>query len=214
MEKGSSGHSLFRVVLALVFICFGLIALGNNLAWWDIDDLFFDWWPLILVLIGLITIFTPGGSWGGGVFLIFLGVVFLLHTHGIYDLEDLIWPAVLIMVGIMILPRRAKGPKQYHSGSEGDNDNDPKRERVFHATNADHVFTLNTIFNTQREVIKDDQLAGGHGTAAFGNLELDLRQTNPTMNTYLEFTAIFGNITLMVPQDWKIVKHGGPFLEK
>ena len=214
MDKSTSGHSLFRVVLALVFICFGLIALGNNLNWWNIDDLFLNWWPLIVILIGLITIFAPGGSWGGGIVLIFLGVVFLLHTHGIYDLEDLVWPGVLIMLGIIILPRKRKAPRHYHSGTEGSNNTDPKRERVFHATNADHVFTINTIFNSQREVIKDDQLAGGHGTAAFGNLELDLRQSAPTLNTYLEFSAIFGNITLFVPKDWKIIKYGGPVFGK
>ena len=207
MESRSGGHNLFRIVLALAFISFGIIALGNNLHWWNIDDLFLEWWPLILVLIGIISILTPGGSWGGGIFLIFLGILFLLHSHGIYDIEDLIWPALLIMIGVMAWPRKrrkAPNPDPNQSGNSAS----------FHATNADHVFNINTLFNSQKEIIRDEQLAGGHGTAVLGNLELDLRQSSPKSGAYLEFTAVFGNITLIVPADWNIVKHGGPVLGK
>lgn len=207
MENRSGGHQLFRIVLALAFICFGLIALGNNLNWWNIDDLFLEWWPLILVLIGIISILTPGGSWGGGIFLIFLGILFLLHSHGIYDIEDLVWPALLIMIGIMVWPRKKRASKIPDS-------NQTSGSGTFHATNADHVFNINTLFNSQKEIIRDDQLAGGHGTAVLGNLELDLRQSSPKSGAYLEFTAVFGNITLLVPADWNIIKHGGPVLGK
>lgn len=206
MEKRTNRHNLFRVVLALVFVVFGLVALGNNLNWWNIDDLFLQWWPMILVLIGLITIFAPGGSWGGGIFLIFLGVIFLLHSHGIYDISELIWPAMLMMVGIMIWPRRRRV-------SEGKQENN-NRNTNYRETNADHVFNINTLFDSRREVIRDDQLAGGHGTAVFGGLDLDLRGTNPKENAYLEVTAVFGNVSIMIPQNWKVIKHGGPVFGK
>jgi len=204
MEKKRHRHNLFRVVLALVFVAFGLVALGNNLGWWNIDDLFLDWWPMILVLIGLVTIFAPGGSWGGGIFLIFLGVIFLLHSHGIYDISKLIWPALLMMVGVMIWPRRK------HSGDC--KDGKENNSSHYRDTNATHVFNINTIFGPRKELIKDDRLSGGHATAAFGVLELDLRQTNPKENAYIEVTAVFGSISVMVPRDWKVVKLGGPVL--
>lgn len=207
METRSNGHHLFRIILAIVFVCFGIIALGNNLNWWDIDDLFLEWWPMILVLVGLVTIFAPGGSWGGGIFLIFVGLLFLLHSHGIYDISDLIWPALLIMVGVMIWPRRKR------ISNTQDPHNTKTRSNI-HETGSDHVFNINTLFNSQREVIKDDQVAGGHGTAVFGNLDIDLRQTSPKPGAYFEFTAIFGNMTIMIPSDWKIIKHGGPVFGK
>ncbi|MCF7831944.1 MAG: cell wall-active antibiotics response protein [Candidatus Marinimicrobia bacterium] len=207
MEKRPSRHNIFRIVLALVFVAFGLIALGNNLGWWQIDDLFVEWWPLILVLIGLITIFAPGGSWGGGIFLIFLGAIFLLHAHGVYDISELIWPAMLVMVGVMVWPRKRSAHYDKKTG-------EPDSSETYQSTNSDHVFNINTIFNSRRETIRDEALVGGHGTAVFGNLDLDLRQANPKDNVYIEVTAVFGNVSLMVPADWKIVKHGGPIFGK
>lgn len=198
---------MFRIILALVFVAFGLVALGNNLGWWNIDDLFLEWWPMILVLIGLITVFSPGGSWGGGIFLIFLGILFLLHSHGIYDISDLVWPAMLIMVGVIIWPRKRRIAEPCESDK-----NDGAAS--YHTTNSDHVFNINTLFNSRREVIRDSMLAGGHGTVVFGNLDLDLRNSTPKEGAYIEVTAAFGNVTLMVPADWKVVKHGGSVLGK
>jgi len=198
MEKRSVRHNLFRIILAIVFICFGIIALGNNIGWWDIDDLFLTWWPLILILLGFITIFAPGGSWGGGVFLIILGIVLLLHTHGIYDISDLIWPAMLILVGFLVWPKKHSAPKPCPPGGE------PRD------TGEDHTFNINTLFQSQRETIIDKQLSGGHGTAVFGNLELDLRQSVPRTGAYMEISAVFGKVRLSVPQNWNITKHGGP----
>ena len=206
MEKRTHRHNVFRIVLALVFVAFGIVALGNNLNWWNINDLFLQWWPMILVLIGLITVFAPTGSWGGGIFLIFLGVILLLHSHGIYDISELIWPAMLMMVGIIIWPRKK------FAGSK--NNNSAPSDAPYHDTGVDHVFNINTLFDSRREIIRDDLLSGGHGTAVFGSLSLDLRNTRPKQNAYLELTAVFGNISLMVPQDWKIIKHGGPVFGK
>ena len=207
MERRSVRHNIFRIVLAVLFVSFGLVALGNNLGWWNIDDLFLEWWPMIIILVGLITIFSPGGSWGGGIFLIFLGVLFLLHSQGIYDISDLIWPAMLMMVGVIIWPRKRRLPDSNSQSGGATNGQ-------YHTTNEDHVFNINTLFNSRREAIRDDQLAGGHGTAVFGNLDLDLRQVKPREGAYLEVTAVFGNVSLLLPPDWKVVKHGGPVFGK
>jgi predicted membrane protein len=206
MEKKTHRHNMFRIILALVFVAFGIVALGNNLNWWNIDDLFLMWWPMILVLIGLITIFAPGGSWGGGIFLIFLGVIFLLHSHGIYDISELVWPAMLMMVGIMIWPRRRRVRE--------DQSNDGNGKSNYRDTGTDHIFNINLLFDSRREIIRDDQLAGGHGTAVFGSLDLDLRQASPKDNAYLEITAVFGSVSIMIPSNWKVVKHGGPVFGK
>jgi len=201
MADRSHRHNIFRIILALVFVVFGLVALGNNLGWWSIDDLFLEWWPTILILIGLVTIFSPGGSWGGGIFLVFLGIVFLLHTHGIYDISDLIWPALLMMVGIIIWPRRSRSSSDCSENEKG---------TYFKTANDNHVFNINTVLTSRRETFRDEQLAGGHGSAILGSLEIDLRQVVPRESAYIEITAVFGNVKIIVPSDWKIEKFGSP----
>ena len=41
-------------------------------------------------------------------------------------------------------------------------------------------------------------------------MELDLRQVQPRDGAYIETTAVFGNIIITVPADWKIEKLGSP----
>ena len=111
------------------------------------------------------------------------------------------------MVGVIIWPRK-------YSHSKNDSTENHEYSDTYFETNADHVFNINTLFNSRREIIRDDSLAGGHGTAVFGNLDLDLRGANPKDNIYIETTAVFGNVSIMVPNNWKIIKHGGPVFGK
>jgi predicted membrane protein len=203
MEKKNTRHNLFRITLALLFMCFGIIALGNNIGWWNIDDLFLTWWPLILILLGFITIFAPGGSWGGGVFLVVLGIILLLHTHGVYDIGRLIWPAMLIMVGVIIWPRKKdeRGDDDISSGVSAE-------------ILPEHVFNYNVLFHGKRKSINDKQLGGGHGTAVFGSLVLDLRQAVPKSGAYIELNAVFGSVRIAVPPHWNVTKNGGAVFGK
>lgn len=201
MEKKMTRYNLFRIILAVVFICLGIVALGNNLDWWNINDLFLEWWPLTFILLGFIAVFARGGSRGGGVFLILLGVLFLLQTQGIYDFSDLIWPVMLIFLGILILPRK----KQISNPDSPDG---------VHTAGTDHVFNINTLFRGQHEIINDKQFAGGRGTAVFGNLEINLRQAEPKTDAYIELNAVFANVSLAIPSSWDVIRQGKAVLGK
>ncbi|MDD3716171.1 MAG: DUF5668 domain-containing protein [Candidatus Marinimicrobia bacterium] len=198
----SNQHNLFRIVLSLVFIFFGIIALGNNIGWWYIDDLFMQWWPIILILLGFVTLFAPGGSWGGGVFMILLGVILLLHTHGIYDIGQLIWPAMLILFGFIVWPRK-KNPAKPDSPNNAEELN-----------SEDHVFNFNSIFQGQQKSISDKQLNGGHASVVFGNLDLDLRNAVPNTGAYIELSAVFGKLSIALPSNWNISREGGAVFGK
>jgi hypothetical protein len=113
---------------------------------------------------------------------------------------------MLMMVGIMIWPRRRRVRE--------DQSNDGNGKSNYRDTGTDHIFNINLLFDSRREIIRDDQLAGGHGTAVFGSLDLDLRQASPKDNAYLEITAVFGSVSIMIPSNWKVVKHGGPVFGK
>jgi predicted membrane protein len=205
MEKRNRQHSLFRIILSLVFILFGIIALGNNIGWWYIDDILMLWWPLIIILLGFITLFAPGGSWGGGLFMVLLGVVLLLHTHGIYDIGQLIWPAMLILAGFLVWPRK-KIVRENSSGEDPGNAEEVQTD--------EHVFNINAVLRGQTKIISDKSLNGGHATAVFGHLYLDLRNAVPGAGAFIEISAVFGKVTVVLPPNWNINKEGGAVLGK
>src|SRR4029079_12048156 len=61
-------------------------------------------WPMFLVIIGFAKVLTPSeeGRSGGGAWMIFLGVLFLLHTYDIFRLRDS-WPLFIVAGGVSIL---------------------------------------------------------------------------------------------------------------
>lgn len=203
MGRSKTQHNLFRVILSLFFIFFGIIALGNNIGWWYIDDILMTWWPLILLLLGFITLFAPGGSWGGGLVMILLGIVLLFHTHGIYDIGQLIWPAMLVLAGFLVWPRKkaAKEPSEIPESSE-------------EAKTDNHTFNINSVLKQKNIVISDKELSGGHATTVLGGLFLDLRNAVPNAAAFIEVSAVFAKLTVAVPANWNISKKGGAVLGK
>lgn len=203
MERSKSKHNLFRVILSLVFIFFGIIALGNNIGWWHIDDILMTWWPLILVLLGFITLFAPGGSWGGGLFMILLGIVLLLHTHNIYDIGQLLWPAMLVLAGFLVWPRKKPAPESSEI-----------RESSEETKTDNHTFNIHSVLKQKNIAISDKDLSGGHATAVLGGLFLDMRNAVPNAAAVIEISAVFAKLTIAVPANWNISKEGGAVLGK
>ena len=71
-----------QFIIASVLIVLGVIFLMGNLAIIDVDigDLISTWWPLILISLGVAGVFQARTTPMGSIFLIVIGVVFLLIT--------------------------------------------------------------------------------------------------------------------------------------
>ena len=108
------GHRHSGVTAGVILIAIGAVFLAGQLipgvAWWNL-------WPLLVVLVGVVQMFTPGhvGYWNGfrlleGLGTILVGVVLLGNTLGIVSWSVwwtfiTLWPALLIALGIGILGR-------------------------------------------------------------------------------------------------------------
>ena len=110
-KSGLSGVSL--VGAALVFL--GAMFLLENLGLLGSDpNLVGTYWPVLLIGLGLWGLFDAGLR-----FRLFpttlaaLGVAFLLSNLGLWDWAgNLLWPAVLIVVGLALLSRRLYFPRR------------------------------------------------------------------------------------------------------
>jgi drug/metabolite transporter (DMT)-like permease len=67
---------------------------------WAFDGL----WPLLVIAMGLARFWSRRADWrrGGGLGLVFVGLIFLLHTQDILSLRDS-WPLFIVAGGVSIL---------------------------------------------------------------------------------------------------------------
>jgi len=92
-----------HLVGGAVLIVIGLIFLAGELNMapgLDVGRL----WPVILITIGLVRIVVPhrSGNRGGGVWLLFVGGLFLLHNYWVLRLHDS-WPLFIVAAGVSIV---------------------------------------------------------------------------------------------------------------
>lgn len=89
------------LIFGLVLIALGTLWTFGNLGY-DFDGLF-EYWPVVLILIGLAKLLA--GSPSGGSFWILVGGLFLLAKLSTqWGLEEL-WPLFLILIGLRVMTR-------------------------------------------------------------------------------------------------------------
>jgi hypothetical protein len=104
------GESIGRLFTGLVIVLLGAIFLADNLGFVDVGSIG-RFWPAILILLGIGSIVRPGHR-RGGAWLLFLGVLFFLHTFDVFRLRDS-WPLFIVAAGVGMIwrsfPRRRPG---------------------------------------------------------------------------------------------------------
>ena len=95
-----------QVTTGLVVVAVGLMMLAGQFdTTWALD--FGRMWPLIFVVLGIGRLLARDGR-GSGVWFLFLGGVFLMHTYRILSLRQS-WPLFIVIAGIsMMFPRRRR----------------------------------------------------------------------------------------------------------
>ncbi len=198
-----------RFLLGLIIMAVGVILLLNNLVEGiDIDvRQILQLWPVIPLVLGLSWLFGSFGftseekgqkaffSWGQFVtalVAIAVGVIFLGRNLDLFDVDtrifwNLLWPVVLILIGINLLRGRAfssaKGGRFAFMGGSNVGGSDPWK------------------------------LESGNYFAFMGGIEMDLRSAEvPDGETILDLTAIMGGIEVKIPRDLAVVYDGNAVL--
>ena len=95
------------VFTGLLLMTLGVIFLIGNFGLIQVRSLFVDWWPILLVLIGVKQLLVRRGrlAWLGGGFWIATGMLFLASTLGYLDMgiSGMIWPLLLIWFGVVMV---------------------------------------------------------------------------------------------------------------
>ena len=96
----STSDMTSRVITGLILVVLGGLFLADNLNLIDVGPLG-RYWPVLLIVIGAARLTSRPCS---GVWLLFVGVLMLLHTLSILPLRDS-WPLFIVAVGLGMMVR-------------------------------------------------------------------------------------------------------------
>ncbi|MCU0236916.1 MAG: cell wall-active antibiotics response protein [Acidobacteria bacterium] len=182
------------ILLGLVLIVAGTLALLDNMDIFSFDFNLGDWWPLILIALGVVHLWNNRNIFDfSGLFLILLGLVFLLAELDVVRWGDIWrwWPAVLILLGISIVFKRSPVPL-------------PGSARPAPASGEDSVRVSNILAGTDRR-INSREFKGGDIANVLGGTEIDLLEAKLAPGDWLlSVSSVLGGVEIRVPREWRL----------
>jgi predicted membrane protein len=151
-------------------------------------------WQMLLIFIGSINLFRNHARFPG-VILILVGLAFLLPEiiQIPFETRQLIWPLVLILIGVFIVFKRKNVKKAHYFNLQTEN--------VY----SDDLIDETAIFGGGKRVVSSQNLKGGNITAIFGGVELDLSDADLSEDgAIIELACIFGGTTIIVKPEWEV----------
>jgi predicted membrane protein len=189
-----STSGAFRVTPRLI-VGLGVLAIGLL---WTLDNLkvieagrYLEWWPVILIVAGLVRFMDSSSGKVGSVVLVVVGTVLLLDSLGIgnVDFGDLIPLGIAVLGAKLVWDAMNRKPRQ-------SSDADPSSEI--------HAFAMMSGLRRQSTT---REFHGGDANAIMGGVELDLRNAEilPGEEPILDVFAMWGGIEITVPENWRVV---------
>lgn len=189
MNKRTS--SLYIPILLIIL---GVGWLLGNLGVWDFGEVFSDWWPILFIIGGLLSLQNNPRQFTAPFIFIALGF-FLILTNLEYlpgNFWSYFWPAVIIFIGLSLLSKRSG--KTTAKGIDDGSDS----------------VQMFVAFSGQERQMHSQAFSQAEITVLFGGATLDLRQATCSENAEVHVTCIFGGIEILVPKNVTVVVKGVP----
>ena len=188
-----------RVLVGGILVAIGVLFLLDRADVLDAGRVIGDWWPVVLVGFGLVSLAERPVSLLGPGLLIAVGLLLLLFTLDVLETSawSVIWPSELIVFGVTVLIRNRK-----------------RGDQLILAAGHDRDLVRTTAFLSGAELAtQSSAFRGAVLTAILGGAQLDMRHaTIADGGAEIDATAILGGIDLIVPRDWRVTVRGTPIL--
>ncbi len=190
-----------RTLFGLIVVLIGAVLLLDNL---DISgsDIPGDYWPVILIVLGL-------AGWIGKSLLPGLGSMVLMSLGGILLAQNLVddksfvdfWPVLAIAVGVSILFGQRHGKRhkgRFIMGFHGGGNRWKNRRRCHTNNDSDEYFS-----GEARQF--GGEYTGSTARVKLGSERMDLSlATLPAEGATLSLDVTLGEYKIRVPDDWKL----------
>lgn len=187
---------LWGFVLVVLGIIFGLNALDiTNI------NLFFDgWWTFFIIVPAFISLFNSNESKTSHIIWLIIGIALLLACNNVINftiLWKLLVPFVLVAIGLSLIFKDAFNLKVKNRIKELNKNS--KETKEYYAT-----------FASQKLNFSNERYTGCSLNAVCGGIECDLCDSEIKEDVVIECNAIFGGITIIVPENVNVKVNSMP----
>ena len=188
---GGSGRWIIGIALVVV----GVVVLLSNTGVIELGGLI-RWTPSLLILLGILKMVANRFRRNTGpIILIAVGVVVQLIVLG-FSAIALLWPALLILIGVVILFGR--GRRQSSQATEA---HQPTEAHTVHNVEGN----LATVMGTTDRRVSHADLSGEEIVTVMGTSKLDMRDISISdMPAELNITCVMGQVNIRVPSDLSV----------
>lgn len=181
-----------RYLWGLVLVALGAILGINALGIMRIDIFFPGWWTLFIIVPCAISLFGNDSDKWADVVGVIVGVALLLGCQGLLSFK-MIWslmlPVILIVIGLSMLLKDALKGKVTQEIKKLRKEGSGKGKEYW------------ATFAGQNLKFDNEKFEGGRLEAVFGGIKCDLRQAKIEEDVFVRASAVFGGVTIMVPDD-------------
>lgn len=171
-----------------------------------------DFWPLILLFIGLSSLLRARGFLGAlfALMMVALGAVLLAGNLGFLALPAArLWPGLLVLLGIAFVIGGARSSRRPRPSKEPTGDAEAGRCL---ASEDDH-FDKRILFSGLELKIESQAWQGGTLDVTAGGVELDLRYARlAPQGALLDVRVMMGGVDIRVPDTWQVMCDVTPLL--
>ncbi len=171
-----------RFITGLAIITAGALLLLSNLELLNARELIQDWWPLAVIVAGVLIFINDAKSYLWAIFVVGVGVVLQLRELDVVTVSpwQFFWPAVIIFVGVSVILNRSAASK--------------------HTSSAERDDATAVMGGSDQRNMSDDY-KGGKATAIMGGIKIDLRKATIKKEATIEVFGFWGGIEIVVPRN-------------
>ncbi|HLP44486.1 MAG TPA: DUF5668 domain-containing protein [Candidatus Kapabacteria bacterium] len=223
MEKRHRSNFSMGLIIGLLIVAAGVVLLLEKMK--VIEEVSIsEYWPVILILIGLKKLLQPG-DWGygrffWGIIITAVGTLFLLNNlHYLHFGIEALWPVLIIIIGFEFI-RGSLSMRRIENKWKTISDKDKEKfgpgccSGFFgvESEDADFIYIKATLGGGKHK-FTNQKLTGGKVSTVMGSCEIDLRNAEMEGDSMeLEISSVMGGIVIWVPKHWQVVIHGAPLM--
>lgn len=182
-----------KSLFAILIIVIGVAVLFANLDIFNMRQIVADWWPLLLIAVGGVSLIDSQRNYAWPVFVMAMGALFLLNTLNVADIDvgNVIGPAIIIGIGITMLVGGRRSAKTLSSRDHDD---------------------ITVIMSGTTSKNSSTDYTGCRATTVMGGIEMDISHAVIKKEAVINCFVLMGGIDLRVPENVIVKSRAACFL--